>query len=170
MDLLHRIDPISGIYLNSSYQVGSPYIQPSWIMVAEPLPSPNIFNVVKWNFDTLQWVEGMTQQEIDQMAMEQALDSETINYEKRQCDGVKTYARISAEFRLAKLSGSITEEVHGIIEDILIPVRNEVLSGQWMSAKQKLESIGNSVIGVDLYNRLHLQISEYIDSNYTNIF
>jgi hypothetical protein len=27
MDLLHRIDPVSGIYLNSSYQVGSPYIQ-----------------------------------------------------------------------------------------------------------------------------------------------
>jgi hypothetical protein len=45
MDLLHRIDPVSGIYLNSSYQVGSPYIQSNWTLIEKELPNPNIFNV-----------------------------------------------------------------------------------------------------------------------------
>jgi hypothetical protein len=54
MDLLHRIDPVSGIYLNSSYQVGSPYIQSrDWTLIEKELPNPNIFNVTKWNFETL---------------------------------------------------------------------------------------------------------------------
>jgi hypothetical protein len=75
------------------------------------------------------------------------------------------YAEISAEFRLAKLSGFLSEEQHWQIEAILIPVRNEVLAGQWISAKQKLEEIG-IVIGADLYNRLHTQITNYINENY----
>lgn len=107
------------------------------------------------------WVEGATAQEIEKIKIEK----ETELYVKRYEDGKIAYAQISAEFRLAKLSGILNEEQHGIIESLLIPVRNEVLAGQWISAKQKLEEIGN-VIGVDLYNRLHNQISDYITNNY----
>lgn len=98
--------------------------------------------------------------------IENALDVETEKYIKRVNDGINAYARISAEFRLAKLSGQISEEQHHGIEVILIPVRNEVLAGQWISAKIQLEQIGSSEIGENLYNRLHTQISNYINENY----
>lgn len=106
-----------------------------------------------------------TTQEVLEIESKKALENETLMYRKRQCDGVSAYAEISAEFRLAKLSGVLTEEQHGAIEAVLIPVRNEVLAGQWISAKQKLEEIG-VVIGAELYNRLHNQITNYIAENY----
>jgi len=94
------------------------------------------------------------------------IDLETDRYIKRTRDGVEAYAKISAEFRLAKLSGQISEQTHGYIEATLIPVRNEVLAGQWISAKTILESIGALNIGQDLYDRLHGQITNYINYNY----
>ena len=106
-----------------------------------------------------------TPEEIAEQTQAEQLKKETEMYKKRTLDGINAYAEISAEFRLAKLSGILTEEQHGAIESILIPVRNEVLAGQWISARQKLEGIG-VVIGVQLYNRLHTQISNYINENY----
>ncbi|WP_339889860.1 hypothetical protein [uncultured Flavobacterium sp.] len=107
-----------------------------------------------------------TPQEIQEQQIKQALSSETEKYKQRQADGVQMYAEISAEFRLAKLNGLMSESTQSAIERILIPVRNEVLAGQWISAKNELELIGNSTIGVDLYDRLHNQISNYITENY----
>ena len=109
-----------------------------------------------------------TQEEFLEIESKKVLENETFMYKKRQCDGVSAYAEISAEFRLAKLSGILTEEQHGAIESILIPVRNEVLAGQWISARQKLEEIGNS-IGSELYSRLHTQITNYINENYNDV-
>ena len=116
-----------------------------------------------WN--GTEWVENATPEEIIEQQTKEQLRKETEMYKKRTQDGINAYAEISAEFRLAKLSGILTEEQHGAIEAILIPVRNEVLAGQWISARQKLEEIG-VVIGVQLYNRLHTQISNYINKNY----
>ena len=110
-------------------------------------------------------VESITQAEIDANLMNNALQHEAELYKKRQCDGVTAYAEISAEFRLAKLSGVISEGTHSYIEKTLITVRNEVLSGQWMSARTELELIGIS-IGQELYDRLHLQLTNYINENY----
>ena len=106
-----------------------------------------------------------TPEEIAEQTQAEQLRKETEMYKKRTQDGINAYAEISAEFRLAKLSGILTEEQHVEIESILIPVRNEVLAGQWISARQKLEGIG-VVIGVQLYTRLHTQISNYINENY----
>ena len=111
-------------------------------------------------------VEGATPEEIQSQQIKNALQSETERYIKRQQDGVQMYAEISAEFRLAKLNGLMSESTQSAIEKILISVRNEVLAGQWVSAKNELELIGNSNIGADLYNRLHNQISNYITENY----
>ena len=110
-------------------------------------------------------VESITQAEIDTNLMSNALKNEAELYKKRQLDGINAYAEISAEFRLAKLSGVLSEEQHGVIESVLIPVRNEVLAGQWISARNILEEIGVS-IGVELYERLHNQITNYINENY----
>ena len=97
---------------------------------------------------------------------ERIVSEETQKYIKRTEDGVKAYAKISAEFRLAKLSGTIDDATHTYIENLLIPVRNEVLAGQWISAKQKLISIGETAVGASLYNRLIEQLTNYIIENY----
>jgi PHD/YefM family antitoxin component YafN of YafNO toxin-antitoxin module len=117
------------------------------------------------NPETLEVYEGATAEEIANQQMEQLKARETEMYKKRTQDGINAYAEISAEFRLAKLAGVISEEQHGAIEETLIPVRNEVLAGQWISALQKLEAIGVA-IGSELYDRLHTQISNYIAENY----
>lgn len=117
----------------------------------------------------LQFVNGVVTDVIAEVTLEELKEKAKLNekelYLKRMQDGQIMYAEISAEFRLDKLSGIITEEQHGAIEDTLIPVRNEVLAGQWISALQKLENIGIS-IGAELYNRLHTQINNYILENY----
>jgi hypothetical protein len=125
----------------------------------------NDFVKPKYNPEKKEVYEGATTAEILQINAEKELYAETNKYIKRTEDGRTAYAQISAEFRLAKINGVITEAQHGAIEDVLIPVRNEVLAGQWISAKQKLEEIGTS-IGVDLYDRLHGQITDYIVNNY----
>jgi hypothetical protein len=76
------------------------------------------------------------------------------------------YLKISAEFRVAKLSGQISEAEHKAIEELLIPVRDEIRAGQWISGLIKLEALGSENIGVTLYDRLHLQISNYIELCY----
>ena len=92
--------------------------------------------------------------------------TEVQKYKKRTEDGQNAYLELSAEFRLAKIGGLISEETRAAIEKALIPVRNEVLAGQWKSALKELEILGNILLGNDLYNRLHLQISNYIEQNY----
>jgi hypothetical protein len=97
-----------------------------------------------------------------------ALEDEKNRYIQRTQDGVNAYAELSAEFRLAKLNGILSEEQQKGIERILVPVRNEVLAGQWISALQLLEEIGFTNIGESLYGRLHLLLTDYITLNYTS--
>lgn len=132
------------------------------ILETDLIPNPNFYKTF-WSGS--EWVEGATQEEIQQKYILEAKQNETELYKKRQIDGVNAYAEISAEFRLAKLSGMLSEEQHGAIESVLIPVRNEVLAGQWISARNILEEIGTS-IGSELYDRLHNQITNYINDNY----
>ena len=124
-----------------------------------------INSLIKPMWNGTEVYEGATAEEIANQQMEQLKARETEMYKKRTQDGINAYAEISAEFRLAKLAGVITEAQHGAIEETLIPVRNEVLAGQWISALQKLEAIGVA-IGSELYDRLHTQISNYIAENY----
>ena len=131
-----------------------------WVFASEYIGN---FHLPKWN--GTEYYESATTEEIDANLMNNALQLETELYKKRQIDGGDAYAEISAEFRLAKLSGQITEAQHGAVETALIPVRNEVLAGQWISALTMLENTGVSV-GVELYDRLHLQITNYINENY----
>lgn len=125
--------------------------------------------IAQWN-EYAQWVrEGNTAALFDGTESEIKDREKNIEFQiylKRKKDGEQAYLKISAEFRLAKLNGVISEETHRFIENILKPVRNEVMFGQWKEALFILEEIGNSQIGNELYNRLHLQISNYINENY----
>lgn len=110
--------------------------------------------------------EGATNNEIITVEVSIAAENEFQSYLKRKADGENAYLKLSAEFRLAKLYGQISEETHSYLEELLTPVRNEVMFGQWKKGLSILESLGVAQIGEDLYNRLHLQISEYILNNY----
>lgn len=122
------------------------------------LPYIDSFNEPKFNSEN--WVENraLTQAEI--------VNIEKQKYIKRTNDGIDAYAGISAEFRLAKLRGQMSEQTQHAIENLLIPIRNEVICGQWISGLQKLQELGIEAIGANLYNRLHLQLSNYIKDNY----
>ena len=111
------------------------------------------------------WYENASLEQISQLT----IDAETKKYIQRSNDGLNAYARLSAEFRIAKQLGQITEESHAVIEKLLIPVRNEILAGQWISGLNELVSIGPEQIGQDLYDRLFNQISAYIELNYSSI-
>ena len=97
---------------------------------------------------------------------EELIEVEFLKYQQRAQDGNDAYLKISAEFRIAKLSGQISEAEHKAIEELLIPVRDEIRAGQWISGKLKLEALGSGLIGSTLYDRLHLQITQYIDLCY----
>lgn len=110
-----------------------------------------------------------TQEEIDTAILTEQnapIEAEFQKYLQRQRDGVSSYMRISAEFRLAKLSGLISETEHGAIEELLTPLRNEVIAGQWIKGKQILDDLGSEVIGLDLYNRINNELVTYIAENY----
>ena len=95
-----------------------------------------------------------------------AITNEFTKYLKRKSDGEAAYLKLSAEFRLLKLSGQLSEESHSFIEETLTPVRNEVMFGQWKKGLELLEKLGSTLIGQTLYDRLHIQITEYISANY----
>jgi len=122
----------------------------------------NIFINPNINDDFTDIIETATQEEMQNVL----ISEETQKYIQRTTDGINAYAKISAEFRLAKLSGTIDDATHTYIENLLIPVRNEVLAGQWISAKQKLIGIGETAVGASLYSRLIEQLTNYITENY----
>lgn len=109
------------------------------------------------------------QEEIDAAILEEQnapIEAEYQKYLQRQKDGINSYMRISAEFRLAKLSGVISELEHSAIEELLTPLRNEVIAGQWIKGKQILDSLGPEAMGLDLYNRINSELVTYITENY----
>jgi len=116
-------------------------VQPQGYITKEELPTiePNPIDLVKLEFE---------------------------KYLQTKTDGENAYLQISAEFRMAKISGDISEEAHLYIENLLKPIRNEIMFGQWMEGLRLLELIEIELIGDELYNRLHLQISNYVTENY----
>lgn len=91
---------------------------------------------------------------------------ETQTYLKRISDGAAAIAKFSAELRVAKLNGVISEEGHKVVDKALKPIRDEVLAGQWISAKDELIFLGIDIIGQSLYDRIYSEIDNYIQQNY----
>ena len=114
------------------------------------------------NLETMQVYEGATQEDIAAIK----IDLETQTYLKRITDGANAIAKFSAELRVAKLAGTISEEGHKVIDKALKPIRDEVLAGQWISAKDELVALGTDIIGQNLYDRIYVELDTYIQLNY----
>lgn len=100
------------------------------------------------------------------LTTEDVLQLETEKYLRRKLDGEKMFLTFAAELRLAKLSEAIDSQTFDVIEDLLVPVRNEVVLGQWKTALRKLQEINPTSIGNELYAKIETTISDYILINY----
>jgi hypothetical protein len=108
-----------------------------------------------------------TPEEIANQQAEQLKQKETDLYIKRMQDAQRIWAGLSAEFRIAKQIGQMSDAQENIILAELKPVLDIVVPfGQWMTGYQLLLGIGSSVIGQDLYDKLHNIIWNYIQENY----
>lgn len=113
------------------------------------------------------FLEGATPEEIAQQQVQQLKQKETDLYLKRMQDAQRIWAGLSAEFRIAKQVGQMDDATENIILAELKPVLDIVVPfGQWKTGYQLLLGIGSSVIGQDLYNKLHDIIWNYIQENY----
>lgn len=106
-------------------------------------------------------------EEAQEISIKRAEELESQRYTQRRIDGGLMYDKISGKFRVAKLAGIITESEHAIKEEACIPIRNEILAGQWISGLNKLVDLGAIIIGQALYDELYTIISSYILNSYT---
>ncbi len=113
------------------------------------------------------FVEGTTPEEISEQQIINLKQKETDLYIKRIQDAQRIWAGLSAEFRIAKQVGQMDDATENIILAELKPVLDIVVTfGQWKTGYQLLLGIGSSVIGQDLYNKLHDILLNYIQENY----
>lgn len=114
----------------------------------------------------VQYVE-ITESELSQEQKKALMQKETDLYMKRMQDAQRIWAGLSAEFRIAKQVGQMDDATENIILAELKPVLDIVVPfGQWVTGYQLLLSVGSSVIGQDLYNKLHDILWNYIQENY----
>ncbi len=114
----------------------------------------------------VEYVEA-TPQEIVQQRITNIKQKETDLYIKRMQDAQRIWAGLSAEFRIAKQVGQMDDATENIILAELKPVLDIVVPfGQWVTGYQLLLGVGSSVIGQDLYNKLHDILWNYIQENY----
>ena len=112
------------------------------------------------------YFESSTPEELQSLNINKQISDEFKAYEKRREDGIKAYNQINAEFRVLKVNGVIDQAYYDSISEQLEGVVFQITNGQWKSGLQKLESLGSLQIGQQLYDRLHLQITNYITLSY----
>jgi len=114
----------------------------------------------------VEYVEA-TAEEIAEQQIINLKQKETDLYIKRIQDAQRIWAGLSAEFRIAKQVGQMDDATENIILAELKPILDIVVPfGQWKTGYQLLLGIGSSVIGQDLYNKLHDILLNYIQENY----
>ena len=124
----------------------------------------SFFNPI-WN--GTEFIESATPEEIANQQVEALRQKETELYIKRMQDAQRIWAGLSAEFRIAKQVGQMDDATENLILAELKPVLDIVVPfGQWVTGYQLLLGIGSSVIGQELYNKLHDIIWNYIQENY----
>ena len=118
------------------------------------------------DIEGVEYVEA-TPEEIAEQQIIKLKQKETDLYIKRIQDAQRIWAGLSAEFRIAKQVGQMDDAAEHIILAELKPVLDIVVPfGQWVTGYQLLLGIGSSVIGQQLYDKLHDILWNYIQENY----
>lgn len=161
--MIYRLDENNNLIC--SYKSDYPYFQEDWNIIETDLLPNDSFHINHWNGS--EWVEGATPEEISQKQSKVLKQKETELYIKRMQDAQRIWAGLSAEFRIAKQIGQMDDATENVILAELKPVLDIVVPfGQWKTGYQLLLGIGSSVIGQELYNKLHDIIWNYIQENY----
>lgn len=96
-----------------------------------------------------------------------AIELERARYDKRCIDGQSAYLMLMAELRLNSITNNLSREVNKEIEEKLESVRIQVVSGQWISAREKLAMVQvGGYLTQELYDRIKLALDNYIAQNY----
>lgn len=161
--MIYRLDENNNLIC--SYSENYPHFQEDWNIIETDLLPNDSFHIKHWN--GTEWIEGATPEEIAEQQIIQLKQKETDLYIKRIQDAQRIWAGLSAEFRIAKQVGQMDDATENIILAELKPVLDIVVPfGQWKTGYQLLLGIGSSVIGQELYNKLHDIIWNYIQENY----
>lgn len=161
--MIYRLDENNNLICG--YAENYPYFSDDWNLINTNLIPNDSFYIKHWNGS--EWVEGLSAEAIAQKQSEAIKQKETDLYIKRMQDAQRIWAGLSAEFRIAKQVGQMDDATENIILAELKPVLDIVVPfGQWKTGYQLLLGIGSSVIGEDLYNKLHDILWNYIQENY----
>lgn len=88
-------------------------------------------------------------------------------YLKRISDGVKMSRDLMSELRVNSKVNALPRAVNKYIEEKLERVKTNIDRGWWVTALEELESTTvESYFTQDLYDRIHLTLTEYIAENY----
>lgn len=92
-------------------------------------------------------------------------------YVKRKEDGVQAVNSLMAELRNSSLQAGLPELVNRHIEGKLQPVKQDVETGWWKSALDKVNLLQpDQFLTQGLIDRVKSTISKYIDENYSVTF
>jgi len=95
------------------------------------------------------------------------IENEKINYIKRVVDGKDAFLNIVAELRLFSIDNNLPREVNKEIEQKLKQVRNEVVLGQWKTAREELDLvIVEGYLNQAFFDRIKKKLDDYIEENY----
>lgn len=95
------------------------------------------------------------------------ITEEKQKYDQRVLDGQNAYLMLMAELRLNSKHNNLPREVNKYIEEKLESVRIQVVSGQWISAREKLDLVVvEGYLTQELYDKIQLKIDTYILENY----
>lgn len=100
-------------------------------------------------------------------AMSELIALEVIRYRKRKEDGISMYFNMMSELRLNSIANNYPRIVNATIEETFKLVREYIVDGQWITAKEKCELVVVSgYITQELYDRIYTTITNYIALNY----
>jgi len=92
---------------------------------------------------------------------------EKLKYDQRKKDGSDAFLMLMSELRIYSKENNLPREVNRYIEDKLEFVKSQVIEGQWISAREKLDLvIVEGYLTQELYDRIQLKIDTYILENY----
>lgn len=99
---------------------------------------------------------------------ENTIQNEALIYEnKRALDGQRAFYLLMSELKQNSEVNSYPRAINKFIERKLKNVRDEVINGQWISAKEYLDEVTvESYLTQELWDRINLKLTTYIAENY----
>lgn len=99
--------------------------------------------------------------------IDNSINIEVLNYEKRQRDGLNAVNNLMSELRLNAIKNNYPREINKSIELAFENVTRNILLGWWISAKEECELVQiQGYVTQGLKDRVYNSITTYISNNY----